>query len=193
MVFFKCMVLKRLKFFCERDRFLELVVLGVAIAGDIASARYGEHGEQTQRSNGGLVASSLEFPHSADASLPIVAVILKPPGQSRGRKSAVAWTSVHASVGSARETKWLPRASGNRMAVRKRRDKPARSWGCKSPTVKVAVVPAKGSNKGGQPSAEDLEGRARTEENVVGRDTDRTQWRTGRVPGAGRRAERRLL
>ena len=56
-----------------------------------------------------------------------------------------------------------------------------------------AVVPAKGPNKGGQPPAEDLEGRARTEENVVGRDTDRTQWRTGRVPGAGRCAERRLL
>ena len=28
-------------------------------------------------------------------------------------------------------------ASGNRMAVRKRRDKPSRSRGCKSPTVKV--------------------------------------------------------
>ncbi len=56
-----------------------------------------------------------------------------------------------------------------------------------------AVVPAKGPNKGGEPSAEDLEGRAGTEENVVGCATDRTQRRTGRAPGAGRRAERKLL
>ena len=56
-----------------------------------------------------------------------------------------------------------------------------------------AVVPVKGSNKGGEPSAEDLEGRAGTKENVVGRVTDRTQRRNNRVPGAGRRAERTLL
>ncbi len=37
-----------------------------------------------------------------------------------------------------------------------------------------AKVPAKGPNKGGEPSAEDLEGRAGSEENVVGRATDRT-------------------
>ena len=56
-----------------------------------------------------------------------------------------------------------------------------------------AVVPAKGPNKGGKPPAEDLEGRAGTEENVVGCATDRTQRRTGRAPSAGRRAERKLL
>ena len=56
-----------------------------------------------------------------------------------------------------------------------------------------AVVPAKGPNKGGEPPAEDLEGRAGTEENVVGCATDRTQRRTGRAPSAGRRAERKLL
>ena len=44
-----------------------------------------------------------------------------------------------------------------------------------------AVVPAKGPNKGGQPSAEDLEGRAGTEENVAERHTVRTQRRTHRV------------
>ncbi len=56
--------------------------------------------------------------------------------------------------------------------VRKRRDKPA-----------------KGPHKGGEPSAEDLEGRAGTKENVVGRARDRAQRRNNRVPGAGRRAE----
>ena len=56
-----------------------------------------------------------------------------------------------------------------------------------------AVVPAKGPNKGGEPLAEDLEGRAWTEENVVGCATDRTQRRTGRAPSAGRRAERKLM
>ena len=56
-----------------------------------------------------------------------------------------------------------------------------------------AVVPAKGPNKGGQPPAEDLEGRAWAEENVARRDTDRTPRRGSRDTGAGRRAERRLL
>ncbi len=56
-----------------------------------------------------------------------------------------------------------------------------------------AAVPAKGPNKGGPPPAEDLEGRAWAEENVGGRATDRTQRRGSRDPGAGRRAERRLL
>ena len=37
-----------------------------------------------------------------------------------------------------------------------------------------AVVPAKGPNKGGEPPAEELEGRAWAEENAVERDTDRT-------------------
>ncbi len=37
-----------------------------------------------------------------------------------------------------------------------------------------AVVPAKVPNKGGQPPAEELEGRAWAEENAVERDTDRT-------------------
>ena len=56
-----------------------------------------------------------------------------------------------------------------------------------------AVVPAKVPNKGGQPPAEELEGRAWAEENVVERNAARTLRRKSRDPGAGRRAERRLL
>jgi len=47
------------------------------------------------------------------------------------------------------------------------------------------VVPAKGPNKGGQPPAEDLEGRARTKENVGAPRTVRTQRRIAVCQGAG--------
>ena len=48
-----------------------------------------------------------------------------------------------------------------------------------------AVVRAKGPNKGGEAPAEDLEGRAWAEENVVERDTDRTQRQGSRDTGLG--------
>ena len=50
-----------------------------------------------------------------------------------------------------------------------------------------------GSEQGRETVGEELEGRAGTEENVVGCATDRTQRRTGRAPCAGRRAERKLM
>ena len=58
--------------------------------------------------------------------------------------------------------------------------RPVGEGACRTPHVYAAeesdwaVVPAKGPNKGGQPPAEDLEGRAWAEENAVERDTDRT-------------------
>ena len=112
--------------------------------------------------------------------------------RERRASPARSWEPVHAS-------KLLAREPGDLGDALPPRGRPVGEGASRTPHAYAAeeseraVVAAKGPNQGGQPPAEDLEGRAGAEENVVGRATDRTQRRTNRDPGAGRRAERRLL
>ena len=112
--------------------------------------------------------------------------------RERRASPARSWEPVHAS-------KLLAREPGDLGDALPPCGRPVGKGASRTPHAHVpeesdwAVVPAKGPNKGGSPPAEDLEGRAWAEENVVGRATDRTQRRGSRDPGAGRPAERRLL